>query len=287
MTGDQPPADPWAQSVDEPLDSLADASGTGRVAPASRRLPMYDAGAIPVSFVIRDNTEVIDRDTHWETHSHPTHELLWNARGTATATIGDRTWTITPNNGLWIPAGIPHSGQTPAGTWQRAALFSIDAVPSISDHPVAVEVIALLRLLLDRLGEDGLDDASRARTEATIVDILEPAAHELLLRLPHSSLLAPIAARHRDDPADTTSLGDWAQQLGVSTRTITRAFEAETGLGFSRWTATARAQHAIGRLAAGDTIDEVAASVGYRSTTAFGTAFRRVTGMSPGRFRAL
>ena len=35
-----------------------------------------------------------------------------------------------------------------------------------------------------------------------------------------------------------------------------------------------------------DYLDEVAERVGYRSASSFSTAFRRVTGMSPGRFRA-
>lgn len=270
------PADPWEQSVDAGQDG----------APARRRLPLYEAGSIPVPFVIRGNTERIARDTHWDEHSHPTHELLWNDRGASTATVRERVWTVTTHHGLWIPAGVRHTGWTPAGTWQRAAMFSVDRVPAISEQPTAVEVTPLLRLLLDRLGETGLEDRARATTEATIMDVLEPAAHELLLRLPRSTFLAPIAERVRAEPSDATSLAEWAARLGVSTRTVTRAFEAETGLGFARWTATARMQHAIGRLAVGDSIDEVASAVGYRSSTAFGTAFRRVTGTSPGRFRA-
>ena len=267
-------ADPWEQSLD--------ATDT---APARRRLPLYEAGAIPVPFVIRGNTERIARDTHWDEHSHPTHELLWNDRGASTATVGDRVWTVTPHHGLWIPAGVRHTGWTPAGTWQRAAMFSVDRVPTISEQPTAVEVTPLLRLLLDRLGDAELEDRARATTEAAIVDVLEPAEHELLLRLPRSALLKPIAERMRTTPSDTTSLAEWATRLGVSTRTVTRAFESETGLGFTRWVAAARAQHAITRLTAGDSIDEVSTAVGYRSSTAFGTAFRRVTGMSPGRFR--
>ncbi len=267
-------ADPWEQSLD--------ATDTG---PARRRLPLYEAGAIPVPFVIRGNTERIARDTHWDEHSHPTHELLWNDRGASTATVGERVWTVTPHHGLWIPAGVRHTGWTPAGTWQRAAMFSVDRVPTISEQPTAVEVTPLLRLLLDRLGDAELEDRARATTEAAIVDVLEPAEHELLLRLPRSALLKPIAERMRTTPSDTTSLAEWATRLGVSTRTVTRAFESETGLGFTRWVAAARAQHAITRLTAGDSIDEVSTAVGYRSSTAFGTAFRRVTGMSPGRFR--
>ena len=253
----------------------------------SRSLPVYDADAFAVPFVIAGSTEVLERDTRWEAHSHPTHELLWNERGASTATVGSRSWTITPTIGLWIPAGILHSGWTPAGTRFRTAQFSVHSAPAISAGPVAVDLTPLLRLLLDRLDADGLDPASRTATEALVLDVLAPTARELLLCDPESTLLAPIVAAVRDDPSDVTTLTEWSQRLGVSTRTITRIFLAETGLGFSRWVATSRAQHAVTLLAHGEGIDEVAARVGYRSASSFGTAFRRVTGMSPGRFRAL
>jgi AraC-like DNA-binding protein len=252
-----------------------------------RSLPVYEAGAIEVPFVIAGMYEVISRDTHWEEHSHPTHELLWSAKGSSSTTVGSRVWTITPTIGLWIPAGVLHSGWTPAGTALRSVQFSIREVPSISADPVAVEVSPLLRLLLDRLGADDLDDVSRSTPEAMVLDVLRPAPHQLLLHVPQSPLLAPIVARVQADPADDTQLGEWARSLGVSARTITRAFDAETGVGFTRWVVTARVQHAITLLAQGHAIEQVAPRVGYRSVSAFGTAFRRVTGISPGRFREL
>ncbi|WP_236743343.1 MULTISPECIES: helix-turn-helix domain-containing protein [Nocardiopsis] len=252
----------------------------------SRRLPLYAAGEIDVPFVVRGSAEIIPRDTFWEEHSHPTHELLWNQRGASSATIGARVWTITPAVGLWLPAGTRHSGWTPAGTWHRAAQFGVHAVPPISDGPVAMEVTPLLRLLLDRLDADDLTRDARSRTEAMVLDLLTPARHELILRIPESPLLAPIAAAVREDPADATTLAVWAARLGVSTRTITRAFRSETGLGFSQWLATARMQHAVAMLAREEEIDEVAACVGYHSASAFGAAFRRITGLSPGRFRS-
>lgn len=252
----------------------------------NRRLPLYAAGEIDVPFVVHGTDEVISRDTYWEEHSHPTHELLWNQRGASSATTGTRVWTITPSVGLWIPAGTPHSGWTPAGTWHHAAHFSIHAAPAIADTTVAVEITPLLRLLLDRLNTEGLAPDSRAKTEAVVLDLLAPAPVELLLKFPESPLLAPIVAAVRADPADDTTLAAWASRLDVSTRTITRAFRAQTGLGFSQWVAAARVQHAITLLSGGEEIEEVAERVGYHSASAFGTVFRRVTGMSPGRFRA-
>ncbi|MCU1404366.1 MAG: transcriptional regulator, AraC family [Glaciihabitans sp.] len=261
----------------------------GRLAGAAdtRSLPLYEAGSVDVDYAITSTHEHIVRDTHWEEHSHPTHELLWNERGASSTTVGSRVWTVTPSVGLWIPAGVAHSGWTPAGTAFRAEQFSVHTVPSISAEPVAVDVTPLLQLLLERLNSGGLTAASRATTEAMVLDVLAPAPHHLLLSEPESALLAPIVETARRDPADSTSLEDWARRLGVSTRTITRIFRAETGLNFSQWIASSRAQHAIVLLAGGDGIDDVALQVGYRSASAFGTAFRRVTGMSPGRFRAI
>lgn len=251
----------------------------------NRRLPVYEAGEIDVPFVVWGSGEDIARDTFWEEHAHPTHELLWNESGASSATVGTRVWTITSTVGLWIPAGVRHSGWTPAGTRHRAAHFGVHAVPAIADRPVAVQVTPLLRLLLDRLGED-LTGGERARTEATVLDLIAPARNEILLRIPESPLLEPIVSALLEDPADTTTLAAWAVGLGVSTRTLTRAFRAETGLGFSRWAATARVRHAIALLARGEEIEDVARCVGYHSASAFGTAFRRITGTSPGRFRA-
>ncbi|QBI56017.1 helix-turn-helix transcriptional regulator [Streptomonospora litoralis] len=251
-----------------------------------RRLPLYAAGEIDVPFAVATSAEIIPRDTFWDEHAHPTHELLWNESGASSATIGRRIWTITPAAGLWIPAGTRHSGWTPAGTRHRAAQFGVRAAPAISEGPVAVEVTPLLRLLLDRLDAAGLGAGERTRTEAMVLDLLGPAQHELSLRIPESALLAPIFAAVRDDPADPTTLAGWAARLGVSSRTLTRAFRAETGAGFSRWLATARVQHAVALLARGEGIDDVAARVGYHSASAFGAAFRRITGMSPGRFRS-
>ncbi|WP_460749820.1 helix-turn-helix domain-containing protein [Nocardiopsis oceani] len=252
----------------------------------NRRLPLYAAGELDVPFVMYGTDEVIARDTFWEEHSHPTHELLWNQRGASSATVGKRIWTITPSIGLWIPAGTPHSGWTPAGTWHHSAQFSIHAVPAIADTPAAVEITPLLRLLLERLNTEGLAADSRAKTEAVVLDLLAPARVELLLQVPESPLLAPIVSAVLDDPADATTLAAWASRLDVSTRTVTRAFRAETGLGFSQWVATARVRHAVALLSGGEEIEEAAERVGYHSASAFGAVFRRVTGMSPGRFRA-
>jgi AraC-like DNA-binding protein len=199
--------------------------------------------------------------------------------------IGAKVWTLTTSLGLWIPAGLRHSGWAAAGVVLRAAQFSVRSSPVLAEGAVAIEFTALLRLLLDRLDGE-LADGERARTEAVVIDVLRPAEHGFLLRMPRSPLLARIVEAITADPADRTGLEQWSARLGVSSRTITRTFRAETGLGFERWVAAARIRHAIVLLSQGEMVEDVAESVGYRSATAFGAAFRRITGVTPGAVRA-
>ncbi|MFC9647114.1 helix-turn-helix domain-containing protein [Streptomyces sp. NPDC056937] len=252
----------------------------------TRSLPVLAPGPTEVPFVIKGYDEVVEHDTVWDEHSHPFHELLWNERGASTAVVGARVWTITPAWGLWMPAGTLHSGSAVAGTWFRASFFGFPTTSSISGTPVAVEITPLLRLLLERLGDPGLPGHSRAATEALVLDVLAPSPRELLVRMPTSALLRPIAEVVREDPGDSRTLADWASALGVSPRTVTRAFNAETGTSFARWVAAVRAQRAVALLGQGWDVEAVAEHVGYRSASAFGAAFRRTTGLTPGTFRA-
>ena len=251
-----------------------------------RTLPVYSAGAVEVPFVIAGMDELVSRETRWDAHSHPTHELLWNERGASSATVGSRTWTITPTVGLWMPAGVLHSAIAPAGTWYRAAQLDIASVPSLSDVPVAIEVTPLLRNLLERLADESLGAPSRSLTEQMVIDVLAPSPNELLVLVPDSPLLQPIVDAIGDDPSDMRTLSDWARLLGVSPRTITRVFRSETGMSFGQWVSAVRAQRAVTLLAHGLDLQEVAERVGYHSTSAFGAAFRRTTGATPGMFRA-
>lgn len=275
---------PWKNDTMPSPNSAAGA--IPRVSAVDRRvLPVYAAGAIDVPFVIAHYQENVQMDTRWEEHSHPTHELLWNESGVSQVTVKSRTWVITPAVGLWLPAGMLHSGTAVAGTRCNFSHFGINAVRSISAVPVAVELTALLRLLLERLADSTLGSTSRRIAEDAVLDLLTPTPHEVFLHLPQSRLLAPIVAAVQQNPGLQRSGTDWARELGVSARTITRAFQAETGGGFAQWVAKVRAQRAITLLARGDDLEDVVKVVGYGSSSAFGAAFKRTTGFTPSTFR--
>lgn len=266
-----------------------------------RPLPTYTAGEVTPPQRVMSWGETLTDETYWPPHAHPTHELLWNESGISLATVGARTWAISPQLGLWIPAGVVHAGHAPSGTAYRTAHFdahqfaarvAASGVPAASVRAagsvgsvVPVEVSALLLLLLERL-RGTLGEAERRRTERVVADVLVPAQHALVVHQPTSEVLRPVAVAITADPSDPRTLAQWAELRQLSARTLSRAFLAETGLGFSDWVAAVRAQRALVLLSSGVSVQQVAFEVGYATVNAFGTAFRRTTGITPGAVRA-
>lgn len=234
---------------------------------------------------IRGERERLHRDTEWLDHAHSAHELMWCQEGAMTLATGQMIWTIAGRQGLWLPAGTSHSGRIPAGATYQAVFFEAEHVPPLSPGPVTVTITPLLGQLLDYIPATGLSKEKRERAEAVVMDLLEPVTQELVLEVPTHSLIAPAASEILANPSGPHSVEEWSQRLHISSRTLTRTFRSEAGVGFARWVAMARARYAIELLADGLGVAETAKEVGYASTSAFGVAFRRVTGVTPGAFR--
>lgn len=235
-------------------------------------------------FAIRGMGEQLLRPVEWEAHAHPFHELLWNPRGASVMTAGQRVWTVAGTHGLWVPAGAEHTGRAGAGTLYRATFFDPETVAGISDHPVGVTITPLLAGLLDHVDTQELSEGERSRAEAVIVDLIRPADAEVLLHLPERDPARSIAEAVLEDVAAAPSAAEWARRLGVSSRTVTRSFQSETGVGYARWAAEARVHRALELLSAGTSVAETAEEVGFASASAFIAAFKRVTGTTPGTF---
>jgi AraC-like DNA-binding protein len=93
-----------------------------------------------------------------------------------------------------------------------------------------------------------------------------------------------IAEQLLADPADPRELTDWADHVHASVRTLTRLFPAETGLSFAAWRTQVRIRAAIQLLADGTAVNATARAVGYTRPSAFISAFRRITGQTPGTY---
>lgn len=268
-------------------DSVPDSAGLG----AWRREPstVLRQGVsvpenTPASFVIFTESEVPVVPMEWAPHSHPMHELVWAHKGTFTVRVDDSVFTVSEGEGLWLPAGQVHGGRLTAKVEFHNAFFAPDGTPVAFSGPTAIEMNPLLESLLMHLAGTDLSAETRARAESVVFDVLKPTGKPLALQLPGDGRIDAIAETLLRDPANNRSLDEWAQALGISERTITRAFRHTTGLSFSQWRRALRVHRALILLSDGWDVHATSELLGYSHPSTFITAFRQVMGTTPGAF---
>ncbi|MFF8817984.1 MULTISPECIES: helix-turn-helix transcriptional regulator [Leucobacter] len=219
----------------------------------------------------------------WTPHSHPEHELLWTDRGVVTMFADGKQWTVTPGVGLWLPAGTMHEGSSREDTDVRTTYFDPGLWEKSWERPVAVRLQPAARELLLYLKHATMSVEQRVRAQAVCVDMLELTdGVRLDIPLPEDPRLALLVEMILSDPADDRSLEQWASMLNMTSRTLTRAFSAEVAMSFAQWRRLVRMRAALGQLSDGLTVKSVARRVGYSTTSAFVTAFRKTVGCTPG-----
>jgi AraC-like DNA-binding protein len=103
------------------------------------------------------------------------------------------------------------------------------------------------------------------------------------LPLPKDPRLAAHCQSFLCGPSARQTIDEWSASLCMSRRTFTRRFRRETGLSFTEWRQQACLFAVLPRLAAGESITDIAIDLGYESPAAFTTMFKRHQGVPPSR----
>jgi AraC-like DNA-binding protein len=80
------------------------------------------------------------------------------------------------------------------------------------------------------------------------------------------------------------SRAEWAELAGMTPSALSRALRRETSLSFRDWRQVVRLVRALSLLATGASTSEVAAQVGYRSSSHLVAIFRQALGVTPQRY---
>lgn len=222
-------------------------------------------------------------------HTHDWHQLVYAIDGVLTVSTVGQTFVTSPAQAAWLPRGTAHRVGSLLGAEFRSLWISTEAGSGLPPDPTVLAVSPLLKALIVEAADiDGKDDVDgyASRVVGLILDQLRRAPRlPIALPWPRDSRLAALCEALYLDPADERNADHWAKELGMSSRTLTRKFEAELGSTLRSWKRRLRLFRAIELLGGGMSVSQTAMELGYASASAFIFAFKAEMGRSPHVYR--
>jgi AraC-like DNA-binding protein/quercetin dioxygenase-like cupin family protein len=220
-------------------------------------------------------------------HSHRRDQLLYAAHGIMRLRTEQEAWVVPRHSAVYIPAGTDHSVSMHGDVDMRTLYIDERGSDDLFGRVCVIAVSDLLRALILALSEEPVEYEadSRAGLIARLIEIEVGQARELSLNipLPNDPRLQRLCAALLADPSDRRTLDAWSAVAGASARTLARLFDRDLGMSFNQWRQRIRFHSAVEALSRGEPIARVAHRHGYRSASAFSSAFGKVMGAPPSR----
>jgi len=223
-------------------------------------------------------------------HSHRRAQLLYGATGVMHVFTQQGNWLVPPQRAVWLPPLMPHQVRM-VGVTTRSLYIDPATLPA--GQPQVCQVVSvtpLMRQLLMAAVDMPLEYDRRGRDGALVTLLLHELARlqslPLHIPLPADRRLGELCQTFLRQPDAHDSAQHWATRLYMSIRTFSRFFRAQTGMSFTQWRQRACVVLALAQLAEGRSVTQVALELGYESSAAFSTMFRRVLGQAPSSYLA-
>jgi AraC-like DNA-binding protein/mannose-6-phosphate isomerase-like protein (cupin superfamily) len=218
-------------------------------------------------------------------HAHGADQLIYAIRGVMDISAGQSVWLIPPHFALWIPARTSHRIHMPGPVSMRTLYLRCGLASAFSRGCAVLHVTPLLRELIVetvRIGQLRMrNHHERALRDLLILHLEKASPMPTFVTLPREPRALAVAQAVLRNAAQSKPLAALCADVGVSVRTIERAFRKDVGTDFESWRRQVRLMKAVELLVSGCSIKEVAFAIGYRQASAFVEMFRRTFGTTP------
>lgn len=231
------------------------------------------------------------RSAHYKADSgrceirEPWFKLGYALRGVMEAHVEGHQLLCPPRFATWIPANALHACYNRQNCEFVSVYIESSLCKKMPQEACTLILSPLIKAILADFAARNItvpESEQDHRLITVLMDQLAIAPREISY-LPTSSdkglqmILDALQAR----PSDRRSLSDWAQQLDITERTLSRRFQRELGLSFNDWRQRLKFVTALSMLEDKLSINEIAKQLGYNSASAFISMFKRLSGMSP------
>ncbi|WP_019025880.1 AraC family transcriptional regulator [Colwellia piezophila] len=249
----------------------------------SRLYPSLPRAVLPTSAEFEPMTQIVS-------HSHPWSQLSYSCVGVMHIETDAGIFVIPPEQALWLPPGMAHQHFCK----NKVSYRSLYIDPVLSEvlgnkvRPLTIDpLLKALILEISSWPEDYQETAQTQRFILVLIDRLTMAkSNQLFMPTIQDKRLLPIIETLNQEPANKLTIEQWALKVGASSRTLNRLFNKNYGMGFSRWKQKLRILKSLELLNSNTPLVDIAFELGYESTSAFITGFKKQLGCSPKKYLA-
>ncbi|GAB3260195.1 AraC family transcriptional regulator [Chitinimonas naiadis] len=227
-----------------------------------------------------------DRQT--ASHAHAQGQLYALTDGMLVIQTTGGRWVMPPGHIGWLPPRSEHSAEGHGALSGWSAYLEEALCRDLPAQPCVLAPSALISAIVERAVQWPIEPADPDRQHRLIAvlrdELMGATPQPLSLPMPKDRRLRAICTALLLDLASSRTLTQWAAWGGLSDRTLSRRFLAETGQHFSLWRQQARLQQALRWLAQGRQVGHIAPELGYETVSAFIAVFRQQFGTTPARY---
>jgi len=241
----------------------------------------------PSTLIFR--SESVVANSEYVPHSHPWSQIICVKSGVIAMNVEGDRYLAPREFAIWLPARTEHSSYN-----RKATRFCvIDISPTLDvglpEKPCLITLTPIFNAIAnDCFGRNLIEPESDRDMRMALVlldQICQAPRQSTYLPTSDNKLLSQVLNALEKNPADNTSLAQWAARVYTTERTLSRRCQQDLGMGFAEWRQRLRFLHAISLLEQGKTVQDVALEVGYSSSSAFIAMFQQISGTTPQRFR--
>ena len=219
-------------------------------------------------------------------HSHKWCQLQYATKGVINVKAGNYSFIIPPQRAVWIPTGVVHQVNNIAPASYRSFHIDSQLGDRIGSDVKVIQVSPFLRELIHRgcdawQGKYHTNEINSALMTLLVEEIYQAPISPLHLPWPTDARLKKVCEILQSNPADQRKLSEFAQYAGASVRTLNRLFTKECQLSFTEWRQKLRILTALELLQNNQSITDIALELGYESSSAFITVFKKHLNSSP------
>ena len=224
-------------------------------------------------------------------HRHCTGQLVVSVLGVVG--LASEGWRIAlpPASAIWAPPGLAHEGFIGPNSKSLFLHICPEWSAELPSEPFRIMLTPMMLSMVRHFTQIRKPFSAHSHTGRLARVLLEEIqlAPQLPLNfapLPSNPQLFHVAEKIVEHSALGWTVAQWAGFIDMSERNFSRLVVRETGMSFGQWRLRLLMLTATRRILEGETSEKVAYALGYERPSAFIAAFKRVFGMTPGRYRS-